>query len=80
MWQAVDTCKEQAVAVGTPLAQYIEQLPDTVTSGTVQKFVFVPGMRYIYTTNTATQVGIANGIEGVATSITLHDEEPADDG
>lgn len=37
---------------------------------------YVPSARYLYTTNTATEIGIANGIEGIAVGIVLHENEP----
>ena len=38
---------------------------------------YVPSARYLYTSNTATELGIANGVEGTAVGIVLDEREPA---
>jgi hypothetical protein len=80
IWRAQDyTADGKYVIPGGKLQQLIEKMPDSKTRGLPYEFIFVPGAKYLHTTNTSTELGWTNGAEGIATTIVLDENKPPEE-
>lgn len=78
IWEAVDYYKKKAIT--TPqIKTLLAGLPDSKTK-LPHSFIYVKGATYILTVNKATELGLANGVEGKAVGIVLDSREQPDDG
>ena len=84
VWHAQDTWTPRRGDPPRPLTrawrQHVEHLSDADTDGKCTAFTYLHDAPFVYTANTHTELGLANGARGRAHGLMVSDDEPPDSG